>query len=169
MGRDKAALRVEGEPLAHRVARELARACGRVTVLGREPLPGYGFLLDVEEYAGPKSALAAFQPEADLVFVAACDMPLFRAEVVAGLRSLIGYRLAVVPMVDGKLQPLCALYALAAWKELPAVQSASMMAWLDRLDVRVVTELELESVGIDPRWIKGCNSQAELAQLLADD
>lgn len=140
MGADKASLLVDGVPLGEKLAAILASVCERVTVLGRSPISGYGFLADEEEFAGPLQALARFRPETDRVVVVSCDLPLLTAEAIRGLVAIEGFQ-AVVPEVEGRLQPLCAVYGAGAFlvaAELAAVGERRMMAWLDRLDVRRV-------------------------------
>ena len=77
MGVDKAALTVGGMPLGEKIARELAKTCDRVTVLGKHPIPGLEFLADEGDYEGPLLALSRFKPTRQHVFVASCDLPLF--------------------------------------------------------------------------------------------
>lgn len=169
MGSDKAHLQVGGEPLAHRIARKLRDHCSRVTVLGREPIAGCGFLADQEEFSGPLSALARFTPTSELIMVASCDLPCFDGRLVQFLMSKLEGAQAVVPQSEGHLQPLCALYSARAWPKLKdAVVNGkkSLMAWLDCIPYRTVSPEELAVTGMDPRAIQGANSPEELAQLL---
>ena len=62
MGQDKAAIRFDGEQLAVRIARSLDTVCDRVTIIGREPIPGYLLIKDLQEFAGPLVALSQLQP-----------------------------------------------------------------------------------------------------------
>lgn len=140
MGADKASLLVDGVPLGERLAALLAEVCERVTVLGRSPIAGYGFLADAEEFAGPLAALARFEPVADRVMVVSCDLPRLTLEAI---RALVAVEApgAVVPEVEGRLQPLCGVYraeAFAVAAELVAGGEKRLMAWLDRLEVRRV-------------------------------
>lgn len=162
MGQDKASLRVEGVPLALRIARELATACRSVTVIGREPLPKCAFLLDREEFGGPLVALSPFRPAKPLVFVAACDMPRFHEGVVRELWTQLGTADAAMPLVDGRRQPLCAVYRAATFsplRELSAAGERRLMAWVDRLQV---IEVSLEF----PDQARSANTPEELARLI---
>lgn len=171
MGRDKSKLTVDGEPLSTRLARDLRSHCGRVTVLGKEPIEGYEFVADEEEYAGPLIALSCFQPRAEAVFVTSCDLPRFDGRLVGLFGDLLRDQDAVLPMNEGRLQPLCGLYRAKAWNDLQATVDAggkSLMAWLDRLTVQAVDSEEIAHKGIDPRSICGANTPEEWERLLSD-
>lgn len=146
MGRDKATLEIDGEFLSHRLALVMSEVCEQVTVLGREPVEGYAFLADAEEYAGPLVALSSFQPSADRVFVASCDLPNLTAEVIARLNSLEGE--VIVPVVGDRRQPLCAIYSAASFevaRQVVARGSRSMNAWLDHLNIQEIDPTSLGS------------------------
>jgi molybdenum cofactor guanylyltransferase len=149
MGHDKAALLIEGVPLAERIASELAKRAAPVTVLGRESIAGFGFLADSGEYQGPLVALSRFVATKPFVFVAACDLPAFDAGVVDVLGERIGEYDAAIPEVEGRLQPLCALYraeALRAIPELVAAGERRIMRWMDGLRIVSVPAQELPSL-----------------------
>lgn len=117
MGRDKAWLEIGGLPLVSRAADTL-RAAGieEIFISGRAgsdysalPCP---VLFDLEPDCGPlagiERALAASQ--APLTLVLAVDLPQMTAgflrELAAGCDPLTG----VVPILDGELEPLAAVY-----------------------------------------------------------
>lgn len=120
MGRDKALLEIEGEPLALRALRVLEDACDDVVVasgdgrrlaaLGRrqvaDPMPG----------AGPLAGLVAGLEAArhDLAAVLAVDLVAADAGVLRALARAWEGEAAVVPVVDGRAQPLHAVWARAA-------------------------------------------------------
>lgn len=173
MGQDKAALLVDGEPLGHRTARVLAEAGYPVTVLGAEPLEGHGFQRDASPHEGPLAVLRTFSPSMEAVFVAACDMPLFDPRVVAMLSTNLAAEAdAVVPVVLGRVQPLCALYRAEALRSLARPELAeaqSVMRFLESLVVVELNESELRQAGIAPRALRGANTLEELAVLLAPE
>lgn len=163
MGMSKAHLSINGVPLGARIARELVQAGWPVTVLGREPIAGYPFLADAKEYAGPLAALRQFQPGADAVFIAACDMPLFHGEVAKLLRAALQDEDdAVVPVLDGKLQPLSAVYRKRCFYRLIAKPEMERMTdWLGQLKIRTIEELPFPA-----DWIRSVNTPDELQALL---
>lgn len=158
MGSDKATLLVEGQPMAVRIAHELLNAGLPVTVLGRDPLADCAFIEDAEEHQGPLSALRRFVPSKAFVFVASCDMPLFRAEVVTQLQSAIGEHEAALPVLDSRRQPLCGLYRASAFEKMRDLSSQRMMDWIALLDVADVT-MQPENL------VRSCNTPEELRAL----
>jgi molybdopterin-guanine dinucleotide biosynthesis protein A len=153
------------------LVQRLSQVCDRITILGRHPVEGCEFLPDREEFKGPLSALARFEPRRPFVFLLACDVPLFDAR-------LVGYFLdrmkagcaAVVPVRDGSLQPLCALYRDSAFGELRLLHSFGenrLMPWLDLLEVERVEREELASAGFDPRCVESADTPEELSALLS--
>ncbi len=146
MGTDKASLIVDGEPLGLRIANRLSTRVERLTVLGRVPLPGYDFLEDAQEYAGPLKALSRFRISAEFVFLASCDLVRFEAELVDELRSVIGPHQAAIPVLDEREQPLCALYRASAFDHLADIERAGqsrMMAWVDAIDTLRIDSRQL--------------------------
>ena len=170
MGVDKATLLVDGRPMALRIAEDLDRHGYSPTVLGREPIQNYPLILDEEKFSGPVAALAKFRPKAAAVFVTSCDLPLFDARLVDILAAKLSAHDAAVPFVDGFRQPLCALYRSTAFELLSHLEPEDQcpMGWLDRLNIRLVTEQELEHEGISPSVTRGANTPEELARLLSE-
>lgn len=162
MGQAKGELLIDGEPLAVRIARELNGAGWPVTVLGRHPLPGHAFLADQESYAGPAGALRRFQPSSDLVFVAACDLAAFRGEVPEHLAERLAHFDAVIPLIGGIPQSLCALYRADSFAQLRDLETFRMRDWL-----KVLNPCLLEGLPFPAAWITSVNTPRELQDLLA--
>lgn len=159
MGRDKATLPVGGTAMGLRIAAALRDAGLPVTILGREPLEGFLFQPDATDYEGPLAALRAFTPSRSAVFVAACDMPGFDPRIVPLLQAHLGESDAAIPLLGERLQPLCALYARAAWAKLRSQElqeARSVMRWIDALAV-----VEVAS-GFDAAWVRGANTPDEM-------
>lgn len=166
MGTDKSLLEVAGKPLAERIAKELSAKNLAVTVLGREPIEGFGFLPDSVDYAGPLEALSRFGPSAELIAVLACDLPRLDGSVIMKFADELDEEVdAIVPVVNGKRQPLCSIYRHRAWGRMPAEGKRSMMAWLDQLQVRELDEDRLLAIGIDPQTLRGFNTPEEFREL----
>ena len=170
MGADKASLAVGTTTLAERTLAEFDRVRVPVCVLGRTPIEGRPFHPDVEEFAGPAAALSRFAPSRPNVFVCSCDLPNFDADIVSALLPLVAGHDAVVPTAAGRPQYLCALYtsvALARLRSLVEDQHVrSMQRFVDALDVRFVTESDLEGLGVSPRSLVGANTPEEMRQAL---
>jgi len=166
MGTDKALLRLRGIPLGEHVASQLALVCARVTVLGNVPIPGFEFLADTEVHEGPLGALSRFTPRDASVFVASCDLPWFEARLASALSERMEDADAVVPVLDGRRQPLCALYRASTFEKLAALVAGGnrrMSDWLDPLQVREVHDPDLDFLA------RGVNTPQEWAQVLSSD
>lgn len=170
MGREKAAIPLgDGRADAALAARLRAGGCA-VTVLGRTPVDGCAFVRDVEDYQGPAEALSRFNPQAERVFALACDVVRFDPAIIALMSALIAGHSAVVPVVEGFRQPLCALYTsecLATLREMTARGERRLQRWLQALSVRELHPDDLASVGLEPRCVRGANTPDELRDLLA--
>jgi molybdopterin-guanine dinucleotide biosynthesis protein A len=138
MGFDKAAILADGLPNAVR----LARALLQVVEVAVEVGPGRSGLPSVMEDppgAGPLVALSAGVSALERAghrgpaLLVACDLPLLSA---AALKAIAGRPelASVVPLVNGRLQPLCARWSagdLALAVRLAAGGARSMRALLD--------------------------------------
>lgn len=126
-GGDKALAELDGRPLLAHAVKAVDAATATAPVVGvRSPAQRdrvRAALLepsrvrvtrDVEELAGPLAGLyaAAEVVTTPWLFVCGCDMPLVTADSIAGLCAVDGVERAsaVVPRVDGRDQPLHALF-----------------------------------------------------------
>lgn len=120
MGTDKARLEVEGEPLAVRVVGRLGEVCERVLVASGDGqrLADLGLeeVADHPAGAGPLAGIVAGLVAADtpLVVVAAVDMPWVDPRIMVVLADRWQGEAAVVPLVDGRVEPLHGVYATSA-------------------------------------------------------
>jgi len=140
-GSPKADVRVAGERLADRTARLLAAMASPALEVGpgRSPLEA---VLEAEPGAGPLAAVAAGGARLvehgagdRAVLVLAVDLPFLDAALLRALADAPPAD-AVVPRVEGHVQPLCARYspaALARAGEILAAGERSMRALLAAL------------------------------------
>ncbi len=120
MGCDKALLECDGTPLASRVADQLKQVLEQVTLVGSSALHGHLGFPVIPDHAvgrGPLSGIeAALESEfaREWNLIVACDMPSLHAGLFEELRQKALQASpqtdCIVPMTDGKLQPLCAVY-----------------------------------------------------------
>lgn len=117
MGTDKALLMFEGQTFIERIATELSKVTNSIALVGRANenfdlnLPA---VPDVYERCGAiggiHGALSACQ--SPWALIVACDLPFVNRSLFVYLAELRENFDAVVPIqVDGRPQPLCALYA----------------------------------------------------------
>lgn len=171
MGVDKASLVYQGEEMGARVARVLSECCDVVTILGNKPVPGFDLLNDELRFGGPLQALAALRAVRPVVFVASCDVPFLTSQTVGTLCGLLtpeSAASAIVPVVGGRLQPLCAAYKDEAFTLIPtalAERRTSVLSWIDLLMCERLDEPQLTAAGIDPDTLQGANTLEDWKRL----
>jgi molybdopterin-guanine dinucleotide biosynthesis protein A len=172
MGRDKAGITLDGEPLATRLARRLASLCEEVLLVGGAPpesAPGRR----VADQDGPRCALrglvsALAAARAERVLVVATDLPLVPEAL---LLALVAWPEAdvVLPADAEGPQPLCALYRrevvlAAARRRLAAAERLALHELLAELEVRVLPADVLASLDPTGSALLNVNTPAELAR-----
>jgi molybdenum cofactor guanylyltransferase len=165
MGRDKALLELEGEPLVARVAERVRRVAGNVTLIGAaEKYGGLGFPArsDEIENAGPLGGIftALHYGRADWNLIVACDMPSLTETFLRSLLddAILGGHTCLVPETSSGLHPLCAVYHR---RTLPAAEYAiahkhlKMQHFLKTIDAvpwPLADEALLENVNTPADW-----------------
>ena len=122
MGRDKAWLEVNGEPLLARQIR-LARAAGaaEIVISGRAGTDYSGFgcrvLQDRFPEAGPLAGIerALAESLSPLVLALAVDMPNLTPGFLQMLAAGCGSETGAIPRTGGGVEPLAAFYPKASW------------------------------------------------------
>jgi molybdenum cofactor guanylyltransferase len=172
-GLDKASLEFEGEPLARRVASRLADACEVVLVAsGDGRRLGWLGLPQVEDPipdAGPLAGLVAGLEAATtpLVAAVAVDMPFASSAVLRALAAAWSGEDAVVPVADGRPQPLHAVYATSAAAGLRAALERgerSVLLALDGLAVASVGPETWEHADPTGRFARNLNRPGDLRE-----
>jgi molybdenum cofactor guanylyltransferase len=124
MGTDKATLRLHGERLIDRAVWVLQACCAEVLVASGDGVRLTGLSVpqipDAVPDAGPLGGLVAGLDAAAhrLVAVVAVDMPNADARVLKRLADSWGGQAAVVPRMNRRIQPLHAIWAKAAARDL---------------------------------------------------
>ncbi|HVB82116.1 MAG TPA: molybdenum cofactor guanylyltransferase [Candidatus Binataceae bacterium] len=155
MGQPKATLRFGEVTLIERTVSELARAFDDIVVVAAPeseaielpPLGAATIVHDDDAYQGPVGALARGLRAArhELAFACSCDLPMLRAEVAVWMLSLVGEFDAVLPQVDGRLQPLHAAYRRRCAGALDAMLARGehrLSAVADAMSARIVPDAE---------------------------
>jgi FdhD protein len=179
-GSDKSAAPWRGATLVETVADVLSGVFDATLIVVKDPAPfqhlerpGRRVVCDVRPEAhslgGVRSALAHAVTER--VFVCACDMPFLNAALVRGLAELGQGFHAVVPVWDGRLQPLCAIYARAcapAIDRLLLKERARVQDLFDLVRTRVVTEAEIRALDPEGRSFLDLDTRAEYERARED-
>jgi len=168
MGRDKALLELEGETLLERGLRKLREVCPEVAIAGGsaelnrfgrvvpDALPGCGPL------GGIVTALEQSSHEWNLFL--AVDMPSVPVEALRTLLFSAGGRsLVAVAQVEGKVHPLCGVYARSALPVLRAELEAGRYKVKDA--IRATGQFSHVQFH-DARWFRNLNTPEEFAGVL---
>jgi molybdopterin-guanine dinucleotide biosynthesis protein A len=165
MGRDKAAVVVDGRAMGGRVADAL-RAAGLAPVfaVGGAGVPGLELVADHPAAGrGPMGGVAAAlrrggSSGASIVVVLACDLPDATPEGIGAVVAALGAApdaLVAVPVVGGRWEPLHAAWRVAALDGLVADAQPAVH--------RVIAALpHVEVAGLDPAWLRNVNTPADL-------
>ena len=155
-GRDKATLEWGGATFLAHLVDVVGRGTGGEVVVVRAPgqeLPAVDARVveDAEEGRGPLMGIAAglAAVEAEVVFVAAVDLPRLTPAVVAHIADALGHCDAAVPVTD-RDHPLAAAYrrapALEAAERLLAEGQGRAMALVGALRVRRVHDVDADAL-----------------------
>lgn len=160
--RTKAFLEIRGRKIINSTIDTLREIFGKVVISTNEPEKffylGLPLIGDIYPAKGPLvgifSVLAASlnTTGAEEVFVTGCDMPFIRRELVQTIASKRGKGAkAIVPVWNGKPEPLLAMYSAACLPEMEKSilgGKTGIQDFLSKIDVLYIDETEVK--GIDP-------------------
>jgi molybdopterin-guanine dinucleotide biosynthesis protein A len=123
MGRDKAQVKLAGSSLLERVLKVVTPLFDDVMVSRQKrdgEINGLRFIEDQLSGRGPIIGLCSALQQARhaYVFVTACDMPFISAGLITYLTSLRSKADIVVPVRDGRPEPLFAVYSRSCLEDL---------------------------------------------------
>jgi molybdopterin-guanine dinucleotide biosynthesis protein A len=165
MGRDKAALSLDGQTLLERT-KELAKGVAeRVRIVGPRSVYGVDAIEDVYPDCGPLGGIhaALTNTATDLNLILSVDTPFVAPQFLQLLVSEAARAgtTVTVPYVGERFQPLCAVYR----REFLALAEAALRAGNNKIDalfchttVRRVDEAEIMRLAFDPRMFDNLNT-----------
>ncbi len=177
MGIDKALLRLAtGETLLDRAVATLQPVVDNVLLVG--PATAYSRLWrgeiveDIYPDRGPLAGIHAAlrRSTTELNFVLAVDLPHVTRALIEYLvnQATASDALVTVARIDGKLQPLCAIYrrgfAAVAEEVLASGENAVHRA-IERASVRMLTDEELREAGFGAGLFANVNTPEEFEKL----
>ncbi|ARI77312.1 molybdenum cofactor guanylyltransferase [Halobacillus mangrovi] len=122
MGTDKASLSLGNSTVEERVIRELYSLTSKVVLNKKDSLDvQLPTISDVYENAGPLGGLQAVMEirKEEWFIVSACDTPFIKKAVYQYLTNFINdQRQAIIPIYNGRFQPLSGLYHKSVYPEL---------------------------------------------------
>lgn len=156
LGQEKARALCLGRPLLHWTVDVLAPLSDDLVVVRRQEqtlLPSGDVIwreaVDLRSERGPLAGIEAALTAArhDLALVVACDMPLLAPTLVRAIATAAAGVDVVMPLLDGRDQPLLAAYrksCLPVVEETLAAGEGRIVAILPRLRVRRLERADLE-------------------------
>jgi molybdopterin-guanine dinucleotide biosynthesis protein A len=177
MGKDKALLQVNGEPLIDRTVRLMSKIFPHLLLVTNTPrsylhlgvrmagdlMPGYGAL------GGLHTGL--FFATTSHAFVVACDMPFLNPELI---RYMIREPLrfdVVVPRWGNRWEPLHAVYSRRCLKPIEELLKRGAMRIVDlysRVPVKEIPEKEIRALDPDLRSFFNVNTPEEWERMGRD-
>jgi molybdenum cofactor guanylyltransferase len=169
MGRPKADLQFDGITMLDCVVAEMIRVFQDLVVAlaedRRYAWQDFFFvqsIVDRARYRGPVAALeqALRKIRFDRAFVCSCDVPFVSGDLARKLCDMLGDHEAVIPQVDGQLQPLHAVYRKSCSKILKTMREQKQDRLQDIVNfakVRIVPEDEIRALDPDPRLLSFFN------------
>lgn len=164
MGRDKALLRWEGERLIDRQLALVDALRPHRRLLSTGPGTDYGrpeieTVPDLRADRGPLGAFEALFARIDTshLLVVAVDMPYLTVGLLEELRVRCTRAAGVVPLCDGRLEPLAAIYPRTCARRLPELLRSGRGAMRDLIEPAVAAgEISLWPVPAE-KWGKFAN------------
>jgi molybdopterin-guanine dinucleotide biosynthesis protein A len=178
LGRDKAFLSVEGEPLVARTVRTLATLSDDVLVVANERAPyealGLGARLVPDERPGLGSLMGIYSglkaARHDHAVAVACDMPFLHVDLLAYMAGLIPGYDVVIPQLDGLMEPLHAVYGkgcLGPMRRLLDAGRRQIIAFFPEVRVRYVGAQEIARFDPDHLSFVNVNTAEDWARVQA--
>jgi len=147
-GQDKSALTLDGIRFIDRQREALQPLTDRIVLVGYRGASPAPFPVEQDRWpdVGPLGGLATalLTATTDRVLVLACDLPCVTTRFLAFLANVDSDATAVVPVCDGRWQPLCAIYAKRAADTFVTALSRG-----DRAVASVVSQLRPRLIGHD--------------------
>jgi len=179
MGRPKAMLPFGPETMLQRVVRRVGAVGGPVVAVATagQELPALGpavrVVRDRRPDRGPlegiRAGLEAVQEEVEAALVTGCDVPLVVPDFVRRMVELAAGFDVAVPHVEGRDEPLSAVYRTGVLPQIEALLAADRLrpAFLfDQVRTRRVTADELADVDPQLDSLANVNSPADYAGAL---
>ena len=173
-GTNKALAKINGIPLIEKVIRVMGSLFQDLVLITNTPdeyayleLPMYE---DIIKGLGPIGGIyTALQSiENDAGFFVACDMPFLNPDLIRHMVKIRGGFDVVIPEIDGKLEPLHALYAgrcIAAVKRLVDLHQYQIFRFFSEVSVRHVKENEIRRFDPEFKSFFNINRPEELGEV----
>jgi molybdopterin-guanine dinucleotide biosynthesis protein A len=161
MGEDKAFLKLDGQTFLKIIVKKLYEKCDEIILSINkdeeiyqkelnEFLDKITFIKDKNPYDGPLNAVASVSDSINnlYVFIATVDTPLLNPELIDFYKEKISDYDCILPVINGKYQPLNTLYKKDTLEKAKEVykSSKSLMSWINKLNCLKLYEDEISKI-----------------------
>lgn len=172
MGQNKALLSLHGKPVLQWVIDAVQSLSDDVFLVTNTPEDYQSFGLPMMGDIFPGNAAlggihsAIANARHTWVLLLACDMPLVQAEAIHAMAAMRGDMDAVVPQVDGRAEPLHAMYRRTC---LPAIEAKigarqlRIIGFFDDITVRYISPKDLEQT--DFGFLTNLNTPEDMREI----
>lgn len=171
---NKALLSLKGKNFLEILISELENVADEILISQQknkaEGAEGFSIVHDNYPHCGPLSGIEAGLAccENEILIVAACDMPMLKKELFTILLQYIEHYDAVIPIVNGKPEPLAAVYQKRIRKKVRIqLQQGTFCVknLLDQLNTRYV---DVKEYGFGAEAFKNINTVEEYQTFLKE-
>ena len=160
----KAFIDVEGEKIIEKNLRIMKALFRENLIVTNQPeaytFLGVPLLGDIYDTRGPMTGIvtALLNSSSDWVFVSACDMPFLNPALIEYIVSKRSGCDAVVPVINGKQEPMCALYSKRLFNPMEKSLLCGHKSLKDFLNSKRVKYLKSSAIKtIDPDGLSFIN------------
>ena len=174
-GKNKAFIIVEGAKIIDRNLQVLKSKFPRICIITNSieqfsDYSDYPMSSDHYQNIGPLAGIhsALRNAQSDFIFVTSCDMPFLDAGIISQVIDSVKQQAAdaIIPRINGKIEPLFALYNVAILNKLEqhitTDENRSIRSFLVKIDTRYI---ELEDDASTKRAFTNINRPEDLAGL----
>lgn len=160
MGKDKAFLDFKGKPFLRHILEKLSEISDNIVVVINKDISNYSGIIegfpqvslvkDLFPYEGPLNGVISAKNyvKHEKVFISTCDIPVISTEFIKYLAGKIERHDMVLPIVNGKKQPLNTVYKKSSLEVIENIfknGNRSLMKWIENLKKVVINENEIKN------------------------
>ncbi|WP_017730921.1 molybdenum cofactor guanylyltransferase [Nafulsella turpanensis] len=170
MGQDKGLLMLGKKRMVDYVIEALEPCVREVILIANDPAYmelGYQVLEDEEKGQGPLGGIctALKHSPSPYNFMVSCDMPFISREAVRYLMEKAGDADVTLPLTEGRIQPLCGIYAKSCLASMEAALKAGRLQLRSLMKEFDCQMLPMEESGLDFRYLfKNVNTPEEFEE-----
>ncbi len=184
MGKDKAFLEWNGKSFLQHILEQVDTFSSQIIISGNKEKDLYlkeakhiknkpVVVKDIDPYSGPLNGIVSCYEfiKNETVFIATCDTPVIKEDVVYFFLENIGDFQGIVPTINGKFQPLNTIYKKEAIKNAKVLYKKgvkSLFRWIKDINVKYINESQLKIYDPELLMFKSINTPSDYLEFLKD-